>query len=206
MRFKVATLCGIAGLVFAQAAFAVGRDRPSYTGVEVAFGRVDFANSTSITDRLEVGASLELARPLFLSAAYSVTEPADAQPTAFQFSGQSTLTRVDLGCHLEITPAADFVPSISWVEIGTEIPDGYLPFYVPPQEETGWAVRTAFRTLFVSWLEMDAFIDMMFIPDDVIQTGAVVATFYPVRHIGVGVGYESSEGNHIVSARVRIVR
>lgn len=206
MKFSLATLGGIAWLLFAQAAFAVGRDRLSYTGVEVAFGRVDFANSTALGDRLEFGASLELARPLFLSAAYSVTEPADAQPTAFQFSGQSTVTRVDLGCHLEITPAADFVPSISWVEIGTEIPDGYLPFYVPPQEETGWAARTAFRTLFVPWLEVDAFIDMMFIPDNVIQTGAVAATFYPFRHIGVGVGYEASEGNHTFSARARIVR
>lgn len=206
MRIGAATLLVIASLAIANAALAMGRDRLSYTGVEGSFGRVDFANSSAILDRLEVGASLELVKPLFVSASYSVTEPADAQAPAFQFSGQSTVTRVDLGCHLEITPAADFVPSVSWVEIGTDVPDDYLPFFVPPQEETGWAARTAFRTLFVPWLEVDAFIDMMFVRDDVIQTGAVAATFYPLRHLGVGVGYESSEGNHTVSVRARIVR
>jgi hypothetical protein len=202
MRLRAATLAAVAWLVFAQAALAAGRDRLSYTGVEGAFGRVEFANSTSVGDRFDAGLSVELARPVFLSASHAEIESGVAVTAPFAL--KSTISRVDLGCHFGSDRRVNFVPSVSWVEVGSEFA-GALS-WIPDQTENGWAARAAFRTLPLRWLEVGASIDWIFIPDDVIPTGAAEVFFYPISHLGVGVGYESSEGNQAVTARARLVQ
>jgi len=204
LKYKLATVGSIACLVFAQVAFAAGRDRLSYTGVEVAFGRVDFANSAEIGDRFELGASLEIASPVFVSGSYTQTKVESTPVPGVFFSSQNTISRVDLGCHFGSDRRVNFAPSISLVQVGVEN-SGVLA-WIPDQTENGWAAGAAFRALATSWLEVDASIRWMFIPDQVIPTGSVVGFLQPLRHFGVGIGYESSESDHTVSARARIVQ
>jgi len=204
MKIRVATLCGITCLVFAQAALAAGRDRLPYTGVEASMGRVLSDNSTVGADWLGLRASLDLAGPVFVSASRTEIESDAQDPASLIYSAKLRLSRFDLGLHFGNDSTANFVPSISLVETRAELNSNF--FFFEPQSETGWAARTAVRALATSWLELGAHLEMLMISDDVSTTAAAEAILYPLRHVGVGVAFETSEGQQAVMARLRLVQ
>lgn len=205
MRNGAALLVGIAWLLFAQAAFAAGRDRLPYTGIEASFGKVGFDNASEDADRLDFRASFDFGGPvpIFISASRAEFKADLSQIWSPPASVKSTLSRFDLGLHFGNDSTANFVPSLSVVEARSEFL-GNLAF-IRPDSETGWAARGAVRALARSWVELGAFMELMFISEDATATVGAEAILYPFRHLGVGVGFETTEGTQTVSARARIV-
>jgi hypothetical protein len=207
MNFKMATVGGIACLVFAQAALAAGRDRLSYTGVEATFGRSTQDDASAGADRLGLHASLDLGRqlplPVFVSASREQAESDEVGSGSSRYSTKSSLSRVDLGLHFGSDRTANFVPSISLVEARGEFLGSLA--WIGDFEESGWAARGAVRALVKPWLELGASVEMMFISEDETSTVAAEGILYPFSHLGVGVGYEMSRSLKTVSARARIV-
>lgn len=202
----VATLGMIASLAFAQAALAAGRDRLPYTGIEGSFGKVTFNHSDAGADRFDIRASLDLggAVPVFVSAARTQIETEEIDLGSTSFSRKSTLSRLDLGLRLGNDRKADFVPSISVVRTRGEFHGD--PALFGNYDETGWAARCAVRALARPWLEFGAFVETMHVAENAASAAAVEAILYPLSHLGVGIGYETSEGQRAVLARLRIVR
>ena len=202
---RVATLGVVASLAIAPAALAAGRDRLPYTGIEASYGRLALDKTDAGADRLDVRATLEPGGPVpvFVSASRVQVETDELRAFSVRYSTRSSLSRVDLGFHLG-EPTTDFVPSISLVEVRGEFL-GDLAI-LGDYRETGWAARTAVRTLVRPWLEIGAFIETMFVSENATATAAAEGIFYPFRHLGVGVGWETTEGQQAVLARVRIVQ
>lgn len=203
---EVAAFAGLACLAFAPAAHAVGRDRLPYSGLEASYGRVAFDHSNAAADHYDIRASLDLGGPVpvFVSASRAQYETDETQFGSIRYSTRTTISRVDLGFHFGSDQTANFVPSISLIEAKGEFLGDLALF--GSHSETGWAARGAVRALVTPWVELGAFIETIFVAEDATNTAGVQGILYPFAHLGVGVGYETAEGQQTLSARFRIVQ
>ncbi len=159
----VSCIGAVTAMLFAGSAMA--DDGPRYTYLEGGWGWVDIDEVNEDGDGFNLGGSLGVTDMVFLFVDYN-----DSEIDVDSFDVDYTTTEVGLGGNIELSPTADLVGSVSWVNVDLDA-GGFGDV-----DEDGYGLFLGVRAMMTPQFELNggvSYVDIDDADDTALEIGAV---------------------------------